>query len=51
MVKTRKDDKGMPMKAYERGYYVGFKATLEVCAQLRCLLYVRLRSYGGAMFV
>lgn len=30
MVKTRKDDKGQPMKVYERGYYVGFKATIEV---------------------
>lgn len=29
MVKIRKDESGKQMKAYERGYYVGFKATLE----------------------
>jgi hypothetical protein len=31
MVKTRKEDaEGKPIKTYERGFYVGFKATLEV---------------------
>lgn len=30
MVKTRKDEKGNPMKAYERGYHVGFKAQMDV---------------------
>lgn len=31
MVKTRQDEaSGQPTKAYDRGYPVGFKATLEV---------------------
>jgi hypothetical protein len=31
MVKSRKEDAaGNPTKTYERGFYVGFKATLEV---------------------
>lgn len=29
MVKVLKDEDGKQMKSYERGYYVGFKATLE----------------------
>jgi hypothetical protein len=30
MVRTRKDETGKPVKVYERGFYVGFKATIEV---------------------
>lgn len=30
MVKTRKDENGNPLKAYERGYHVGFQAQLDV---------------------
>ena len=30
MVKTRKDENGQPIKAYERGYHVGFPAQLDV---------------------
>ncbi|KAI8477092.1 MAG: hypothetical protein J3K34DRAFT_170756 [Monoraphidium minutum] len=29
MVKTRKDENGEPIKIYERGYHVGFKAQLD----------------------
>ena len=29
-VRPRQDDDGKPMKAYERGFYVGFGAQLEV---------------------
>jgi hypothetical protein len=32
MVRTRKDESGKPVKVYERGFYVGFKATIEVRA-------------------
>eukprot|EP00877_Chromochloris_zofingiensis_P001992 jgi/Chrzof1/11794/Cz06g10110.t1 len=43
MVKTRKDDKGQPMKVYERGYYVGFKATIEGKKDIQYLLHNHLR--------
>lgn len=30
MVKTRKNENGEPIKAYERGFHVGFPAQLDV---------------------
>eukprot|EP00879_Flechtneria_rotunda_P022456 GHRR01023707.1.p1 GENE.GHRR01023707.1~~GHRR01023707.1.p1 ORF type:complete len:284 (+),score=67.63 GHRR01023707.1:208-1059(+) len=43
MVKIRKDDNGQQMKAYERGWYVGFKATLEGSKDIKFFLHNHLR--------
>jgi hypothetical protein len=34
MVRTRKDENGKPIKSYERGFWVGFKAQVEVRPRL-----------------
>ena len=43
MVKVRKNEGGATYKAYERGWYVGFRATLEGSADVRYFLHNHLR--------
>lgn len=43
MVKILKDDSGKQFKAYERGYYVGFKATIEGQKDIKFFLHNHLR--------
>jgi hypothetical protein len=43
MVKILKDDTGRQLKAYERGFYVGFKATIEGQQDVKFFLHNHLR--------
>lgn len=43
MVKILKDETGKQIKAYERGYYVGFKATIEGHKDIKFFLHNHLR--------
>jgi len=43
MVKILKDESGRQLKAYERGFYVGFKATIEGQKDIKFFLHNHLR--------
>jgi hypothetical protein len=43
MVKILKDDTGRQLKAYERGFYVGFKATIDGQKDIKFFLHNHLR--------